>query len=189
VLIPRPETELLVEKILTMACLNAKVLDIGTGSGCIPISLLKNRPDLSVLASDISPKSLETAWRNKKSILPLACPLEFICSNLFEDIPLQQFNIIVSNPPYLSLQDYAVIASELSYEPPEALTDHGDGLSFYRQIAEKASQYLCHKGLVFLEIGFSQEKAVCEIFQSYLCKDKVKDSNGFIRVLVFEKDF
>ncbi len=157
-LIPRPETEELVEWIIKNnskieAFKDVKILDIGTGSGCIAISLAKNLPHSNVFAIDVSEKALETAKRNA---LKNEANVTFLLKNILETEDLEQeFDIIVSNPPYVrNLEKEEIKKNVLEYEPHLALfVDDNDALVFYRKISELAQQNLSENGQLFFEIN------------------------------------
>ena len=167
VLIPRPETEILVEKIIECCDRNIpiKILDVGTGSGNIAVSLAKNLPCCSVVAIDISEDALETASENSllnntdKQIV--FKKYDFMNENNLEQ---DSFDLIVSNPPYVSAEEFPSLRPELKvYEPRIALTDNGDGLNFYRSIAATAKILLKTKGKIFFEVGEGQAENVKNI--------------------------
>ncbi len=159
-LIPRPETELLVEEALALAPLGANIADLGTGSGCIAISLKLARPDLSVVASDFSLAALDVARANA---LNLGAPVEFLCSDWFSAFSVErQFDLIVSNPPYIAQGDVHLI--DLALEPQSALSDGADGLSCIRKIVARAGAYLKPGGWLLIEHGYDQGAQVREIF-------------------------
>ena len=158
-LIPRPETELLVEQVLAKTQLGAKVLDLGTGSGCIAITLKLERSDLGVTAIDKFADALAVAQQNAAR---MQAEIEFVCSDWYSSFEEQQFNIIVSNPPYIEVSDEHLTA--LSYEPQSALTDFGDGLSCIRNIVSLSRKHLLPDGWLMIEHGYDQGAAVREIF-------------------------
>lgn len=154
-LIPRPETEELVEWIVKKNEFNGKIkiLDIGTGSGCIAISLAKNLPDATVFAIDVSEKALETAKRNA---VKNEADVVFLLKNILETEDLaQDFDIIVSNPPYVrNLEKEEIKKNVLDYEPHLALfVEDEDALIFYRKIAELAQKNLTENGQLYFEIN------------------------------------
>lgn len=156
VLIPRPDTEVLVEQALGIATEHPRILDLGTGSGCIAITLKLEIPNASVLATDASLEAIDVARLNAKE---LNADIEFktgLWWNAF-DKP-ERFDIIVSNPPYIRPDDPHLGA--LSFEPLTALTDGVDGLQCYRDIIEGALQFLEHNGWLILEHGYDQAHAV-----------------------------
>lgn len=153
VLIPQPDTEILVEKAIEIAKnanKNMKVLDIGTGSGAIAISLAKYLESAKVTAMDISKKALEVAQKNAKK---QQVEMEFIQSDLFENLQNQQFDIIVSNPPYIETNIIPTLEKEVQNEPILALDGGTDGLKFYRKILRKAHLYLKEDRLSYFRNG------------------------------------
>ena len=187
VLIPRPETEELVELILTEnAKPNQSVLDIGTGSGAIALALAKNRPDWLVTASDISPDALNLASENA-SLQDLK--ISFKKSDCFAEIA-ENYDIIVSNPPYISRADESEVGlNVLHSEPHLALFAEEDGLTIYRKIAEDAKNHLREGGKIYLEIGYKQGHSVPALFRKYLPEKRVrtlKDRFGQDRMVVVD---
>lgn len=167
VLIPRPETEILVERILEYSDKNIplKILDIGTGSGNIAVSLAKNLQNSSVTAIDISDEALKIASENSElnnTIRQIVFKrYDFMTENNFEQ---GSFDMIVSNPPYISAQEFPSLRPELRvYEPKSALTDDSDGLNFYRIISAKAKALLKPGGKIFFEVGIGQAESVKNI--------------------------
>lgn len=158
-LIPRPETELLVEEVLELASQNARIVDLGTGSGCIAISTKLERPDLSVLAVDKFSAALAVA---RKNAVNLSADVEFVESDWFSTLR-GKFDIIVSNPPYIEVDDPHL--QHLQFEPQTALSDFGDGLSCIRMIAAGVNQFLNFNGWLVVEHGYNQALAVQEIFR------------------------
>lgn len=187
VLIPRPETEELVELILTEnAKPNQSVLDIGTGSGAIALALAKNRPDWLVTASDISPDALNLASENA-SLQDLK--ISFKKSDCFAEIA-ENYDIIVSNPPYISRADESEVGlNVLHSEPHLALFAEEDGLAIYRKIAQEAKNHLREGGKIYLEIGYKQGHSVPALFRKYLPEKRVrtlKDQFGQDRMVVVD---
>lgn len=187
VLIPRPETEELVELILAENLKdNLKVLDIGTGSGAIALALAKNRPDWSVTAADISQDALELATENANA---QNLNLSFIKSDCFFEIS-SKYDIIVSNPPYISLADEVEVGlNVLHSEPHLALFADEDGLAIYRRIAEDSKDYLNDGGKIYLEIGYKQGQSVPALFMENLPEKRVrtlKDQFGQDRMVVID---
>ncbi|MCX7834113.1 MAG: peptide chain release factor N(5)-glutamine methyltransferase [Ignavibacteria bacterium] len=186
VLIPRPETEFLVEKIISFIDKSEldlyRILEIGTGSGCISVSLSKEIEKLNknyhILAIDSSKKALELAIENAKLNNVDNEKLTFKYCDLFdEDMSLDSFNIIVSNPPYISYDEYKKLPDEIRlYEPAEALTDFEDGLKFYKKIFElfKKNKNNC---TCFLEIGHNQKDSLEKLLYLY-----------GLRIYIMEKD-
>lgn len=187
VLIPRPETEELVEIILAENPKdNLKVLDIGTGSGAIALALANNRPDWTIKASDISQDALDLAMENANS---QGLTLSFIKSNCFSEIS-SKYDIIVSNPPYISRVDEAEVGlNVLHSEPHLALFADEDGLAIYRRIAEEAKDYLNDGGKIYLEIGYKQGQSVPALFKENFSEKRVrtlKDQFGQDRMVVID---
>ena len=187
VLIPRPETEELVDLILTENPeKNLKVIDIGTGSGAIALALAKNRPDWSVTAADISQDALELATENAKS---QDLDLTFIRTDCFSEIS-SKYDIIVSNPPYISRADEVEVGlNVLHSEPHLALFADEDGLAIYRRIAEDSKDYLNDGGKIYLEIGYKQGQSVPALFMENIPDKRVrtlKDQFGQDRMVVID---
>lgn len=157
VLIPRPETELLVEEALRRAHA-LRCLDVGTGSGCIGVTIALERPDTEVVAIDVSEEALDVARRNAERLGARNIAIER-CDFLDESAvhALGSFDLVVSNPPYVAVAEIAGLEPEVrDHEPRGALTDHGDGYAFYRRFIEVAPTLLRSGGHLFLEIGFGQ---------------------------------
>ena len=189
VLIPRPETEELVEHILAENPEeNLKVLDIGTGSGAIALALAKNRPDWSVTAVDISQDALDLATENAK-VQNIQIFLKK--SDCFTEIS-EKYDIIVSNPPYISREDESEVGlNVLHSEPHLALFADEDGLAIYRRIAEDAKEYLKDGGKIYLEIGYKQGQSVSYLFRKHLPEKRVrtlKDQFGQDRMVVADDE-
>ena len=186
VLIPRPDTEILVEEVINLAKKidNPRILDLCTGSGAIAISIAKNVPSAEVLAIDISEKALEVA---KKNAHRLQAKVKFKKSNLFSNIGKMKFDIIVSNPPYIKKTDIKLLSNEVQKEPEIALDGGYDGLDFYRKISNQAIDYLKFGSYLCFENGYDQKEDVTEIikntkhFNNKYCK---KDLFGNDRVIV-----
>ena len=187
VLIPRPETEELVELILAENPeTNLSVLDIGTGSGAITLALAKNRPDWSMTAADISQEALDLASENAKN---QKFNIFFKKSDCFAEIS-EKYDIIVSNPPYISREDESEIGlNVLHSEPHLALFADEDGLAIYRRIAEDAKDYLKDGGKIYLEIGYKQGQSVPALFRKHLPEKRLrtlKDQFGQDRMVVVD---
>ena len=187
VLIPRPETEELVELILDENPKeNLKVLDIGTGSGAIALALAKNRPDWTITAADISQDALDLAMENANN---QGLTLFFIKSNCFSEIS-SKYDIIVSNPPYISREDQEEVGlNVLHSEPHLALFADEDGLAIYRRIAEESKDYLNDGGKIYLEIGYKQGQSVPALFKENFPEKRVrtlKDQFGQDRMVVID---
>lgn len=187
VLIPRPETEELVELILAENPKDKlKVLDIGTGSGAIALALAKTRPNWSVTAADISQAALEVASENARN---QNLNIFFKKSDCFAEIS-EKYDIIVSNPPYISREDESEVGlNVLHSEPHLALFADEDGLAIYRRIAEDAKDYLTDGGKIYLEIGYKQGQSVPALFRKHLPEKRVrtlKDQFGQDRMVVVD---
>ena len=187
VLIPRPETEELVELILAENPeTNFSVLDIGTGSGAIALALAKNRSAWSVTAADISQEALNLASENAKN---QKLNIFFKKSDCFAEIS-EKYDIIVSNPPYISREDESEVGLNVLYsEPHLALFADEDGLAIYRRIAEDAKDYLKDGGKIYLEIGYKQGQSVPELFRKHLPEKRLrtlKDQFGQDRMVVID---
>ncbi|GHD67578.1 peptide chain release factor N(5)-glutamine methyltransferase [Jeongeupia chitinilytica] len=156
VLIPRPETELLVELALERAGQGVRVVDLGTGSGCIPVTLKLERPDLDVSAVDISDDALAVARGNATT---LGASVMFHPSDWYTALAGQSFGLIVSNPPYIVAGDAHLAQGDLRFEPQGALTDFADGLKHIRSIVAGAGEHLVSGGWLLFEHGFDQGPA------------------------------
>ncbi len=166
VLIPRSETEILVEEVINFCKSKSglKILDIGTGSGNIPIALAKNLTNVEITTVDVSAKALEIAKENAL-LNGVESGVKFILSDVNHlKIETGLFDIVISNPPYISAEEYPTLQKEIiDYEPSIALTDSNDGLDFYRAIAERSKSFLKKEGKLFLEIGKGQFEDVEKI--------------------------
>jgi release factor glutamine methyltransferase len=163
VLIPRPETEILVETVINNYKYSdkIKILDIGCGSGNIAVALAKNLPDAEITTIDVSEEALKIAQAN--AIRNEAGNIKFQLADINSDrlFPNNKFNVLVSNPPYVSGQEFNSLQKEITmYEPRNAVTDDEDGLRFYKRISEFANQYLVDGGSLFYEIGAGQSDDV-----------------------------
>lgn len=164
VLIPRPDTEILVEEVIKIAKkIKAKnILDMCTGSGAIAVSLAKYLDNVEITAVDISTKTLNVAKTNAKNN-EVENKITFIESNLFENIVNEKYDIIVSNPPYIKKDVIKTLNKEVQKEPKIALDGGYDGLDFYRKITHQSEEYLKFNGYLCLEIGYDQKKDVIKI--------------------------
>jgi release factor glutamine methyltransferase len=185
VFIPRPETEILVEVALKIAKEKNKkyVLDLCTGSGCIAISLAKLRVFEDIVASDVSVNALSIAKEN--ALINNAFNIKFIESDIFEKIPECKFDMIVSNPPYVTEYEYASLETELKFEPKNALTARDDGLFFYKEIAVNTTKYLNSNGYIILELNSNKVEDIREIFlyNKYADIEIINDYSGLPRIL------
>ena len=182
-LVPRPETELLVESLVRIAPLlkregDVKILDIGTGSGAIIVSLLDYLPNAKGVGVDISVDALIVAKENSEKI-GVTGRIGFVRSDVFSKLPLEKkFDIIVSNPPYIPAGDIAGLDKDVQQEPRGALDGGADGLDFYRRITAEAMDHMAEEGVLAFEIGIGQAAAVQQ-----LCLD-----TGFVKTAV-RKDY
>ena len=182
VLIPRQDTETLVEEALKVLTPEMKVLDVCTGSGCIIISLADKVPGITASASDISKQALLVAKDNGKLH---ETAVEWIRSDLFENID-GTFDMIVSNPPYIRTADITELMPEVrDFEPYDALDGTEDGLFFYRKIVSESSEYLNEGGFLYLEIGYDQAEDVSQMMREagFEQIEVVKDLAGLDRVV------
>lgn len=187
VLIPRPDTEILVEEVIRKAenIPNPVILDLCTGSGAIAVSLAKYIKNVHICAVDISSKALEIAKKSAE-LNGVKNNIEFIESNLFDKIKERKFDIIVSNPPYIETETIKTLSKDVQSEPKIALDGGKDGLDFYRKIADSGSKYLNRQGYICLEIGYNQRIAVRQILENkkrYVNINCIKDLCGNDRVI------
>ncbi|MDH4388014.1 MAG: peptide chain release factor N(5)-glutamine methyltransferase [Fimbriimonas sp.] len=176
VLIPRQETELLIETALELMVPVKRVLDIGTGSGCIATTLKLERPDWDVWAVDISGAALQVARENAET---LGAEITFRHSDLFSGLAGERFDLIVSNPPYIGVEEELPVEVR-SFEPGTALFAENRGLRIYELISEVYRDYLTPGGSMVLEIGQTQGEAVAGLFGG----EVLKDLSGNDRVVV-----
>lgn len=182
VLIPRQDTETLVEQALKVVRPKMKVLDLCTGSGCIIISILHNVLDVEGYATDISKQAINVAKENAKCN---EVSVNFERSDLFDQVT-GTYDVIVSNPPYIPTEEIAKLMPEVkNFEPVEALDGTGDGLYFYRKMIAECREYLNTQGTVLFEIGYNQGKAVTGFLKEAGFKDvrTIKDLSGNDRVV------
>ena len=167
VLIPQPDTEILVEEVLDIVLKieNPVVLDLCTGSGAIAISIAKYVPNVKVVATDISEEALVIAKQNAK-LNGVLNNIEFMQSSLFDKLGTRKFDIIVSNPPYVRTDEIKTLPKDVQREPNLALDGGKDGLEFYRKIAKEAHEFLRPKGYLALEIGYNQKEDVKQIINN-----------------------
>lgn len=189
VLIPRPETEHLVEAAIKLASRFAQptIVDIGTGSGIIAISLKHELPQAQVYASDLSPAALAIARSNAATLLNGDSAITFMQGDLFAPFSGQRFDLIVSNPPYISTAEYAAISHEVrDFEPKTALLAGERGLDVYERLIPAAIHHLNPGGYVLVEIGYGQAEAVTDLFQThgFAVQQVMKDYAGIERVVV-----
>lgn len=186
-LIPRPETEILVEKALTLKLdTQARILDIGTGTGCIALSLAQELDEPRILAIDISREALDLARENAEVN---AVSVDFQEVDILQTLPIieTRFDVVVSNPPYIAIEEREALQAEVAqFDPALALFAESDGLSFYRRFAEILPDLLIPGGHFLFEFGGKpQEKAVLNIFmeKGYLDLQIIQDHNGDPRII------
>ena len=188
VLIPRQDTEILVEEVLKELHDRMRILDMCTGSGCILLSLLHYSNDCEGLGVDLSAEALEVAGQNVLKVLTpeKAEHAHFLQSDLFEKVE-GKFEIIVSNPPYIASAEVEKLMPEVrDHEPRMALDGTEDGLHFYRRIIKEAGKHLVNSGMLFFEIGYDQGQAVSELMRAggYREVQVVQDYAGLDRVVL-----
>jgi release factor glutamine methyltransferase len=191
VLAPRPETELLIETALNcISSTTAKILDLGTGSGALAVTMAKEIPECKVSALDIDPKALSIAKENAVRH-GVADQIEFICTDLKKSDWLGCFSMILSNPPYIKSADIQKIMPEVrNYEPGKALDGGVTGLDFYRIIIPMAIDRLEEKGFLILEIGHDQADEVTALLGNFLCYkniEVIQDYSGYDRIVKAQK--
>jgi release factor glutamine methyltransferase len=195
VLIPRQETETLIEAALRHFPANPNpietsqisVLDLGTGSGILAITLKLERPDWEVTAIDISADALSTASANAKF---LQANVKFVLSDAFDSLLGESYDLIVSNPPYIGRSE-SLPDEVAKFEPKLALFADDHGYAFYKMLADQSSNYLTDGGVLILEVGHTQAQKVTEIFlsRSWTPFDETRDLSGTLRVLGFRYEF
>ncbi|WP_455482224.1 peptide chain release factor N(5)-glutamine methyltransferase [Bartonella sp. B35(2025)] len=189
---PRPDTETLVDLVLPLLVQHVEkfkkitLLDMGTGSGAIAIAILKKIPHSYAVAVDISEDALRTATKNAENaeVIHRFTPL---LSDWFDSVT-GRFDFIISNPPYIPEKDIKKLAKEVRlHDPLRALIGGKDGLDFYRRLSHEAANYLKEKGYIAVEIGYSQEKEVCNLFKKhgFQCLETRRDLSNIPRALLF----
>jgi release factor glutamine methyltransferase len=194
VLIPRQETEILVERVLQLMerekMASSRILDLGTGSGIIAVSLTKLNPLCKIVASDISEEALEVAASNA-ALNGVRSKISFILSDLFNMLGSgEKFDLIISNPPYIPSDNYDALPLEVRSEPKVALDGGIEGLEFYRKIIPESAKRLKKNGYLVLEMGFGQAGQIRKMSDEAGCfgeYDIVKDYGGIDRVLFAKK--
>jgi len=182
VLIPRPETEHVVEAALQRIRPGDLVLDVGTGSGAIAVSLARHAPGATVIASDISPAAARVAKSNAEN---LGSNVDFFLGDLVDALSSNQIDVLVSNPPYVPLRDAPGLQAELRHEPPVALFGGEDGLAVIRRLVADAHRVLKPGGWLLAEIGFGTRDAVAALFDrsQWQRPDFLPDLAGIDRVI------
>lgn len=191
VLIPRPETELLVEEAIKHITHYASritryaILDLGTGSGCIAISLAKALPDVEIIGIDSSNEALEIASKNAEQF-KVSDRCKFILGNMFEELSKQKFDLIISNPPYIPTKVIETLQPEIrDWEPRQALDGGQDGLDHIRKILKEGPKHLKENGFLMLEFGEDQADEIDRLAKSIHLKTQiVKDLAGKDRIFV-----
>lgn len=187
VLIPRQDTEILVEEALRFLKDGDRILDVCTGSGCILLSLLHYSNECHGVGVDLSEDALAIAKENGERLEEEA---EWVCSDMLKALPKQTFELIVSNPPYIPTQVIPTLMEEVkSHEPYMALDGKEDGLYFYRKLVEQCPDYLAKEGMLLVEIGYDQAEAVSKLFSEAGFTDVtvMKDLAGLDRVVAGRK--
>lgn len=195
VLIPRPDTEILVEAVIEeVSQLNRKsrlkILDIGTGSGCIAVALTKHLQNADIIATDVSKDALDLAKENAR-LNGEEQNVRFLKSNLFKHKFFDsgvKFDIIVSNPPYVPTREIGVYDATLNCEPKIALDGGEDGFDFYRRISKEAKKFLKKGGLLFLELGYGQSDKIGDIFSGWTVEKIIKDYKNIDRVCMIRNN-
>ena len=184
VLIPRQDTEVLVEEVINIAkkIRAKKILDLCTGSGAIAVSLAKYLENIEITALDISGKALDIAISNAKNN-HVQDKITFVESNLFKNLGQEKYDIIVSNPPYIKKEEIEKLDREVRREPRIALDGGEDGLDFYRKIIAEGYEYLKYGGYICLEIGYDQKEEVMKIIE-----DKKQYTNSYCKKDLFDND-
>lgn len=199
VLIPQPDTEILVEQAIKLIEKNApvKILDLCTGSGAIAVSIAKHIKNdyMQIVASDISKKALDVAKKNAIQN-KVENKIKFVESDMFSNLENSSFDIIISNPPYIKTKVIQTLSKEVKNEPKIALDGGIDGLDFYRIILQQSQKYLKPNGYVLFEIGYDQGEEILNLWNNLaekekcklelLTKNPIKDFGGNDRVMIFK---
>ncbi len=181
VLIPRPDTEILCEEALRRLAPGMRVLDIGTGSGALAVSIARHAPGCDVTAVDVSETALAVARENAQRN---GATVRFEKSDCFQALSGETFDLIVSNPPYIDGEEMAQLMPEVRFEPELALSGGGDGLDFYRRISREAGAHLSEGGALLFEIGWKQKDAVSALLSAHIgAPFAMKDYGGNWRVV------
>lgn len=187
VLIPRPETEILVEEVIkySKSKNGLKILDIGTGSGIIAIAIAKQLEDSQITAIDISQEAINLAMENAVTNEVIS-KLKFLMSDIKDFENNEKFDVVVSNPPYISKEDFPSLQNEIKdYEPRIALTDSNDGLDFYKIISKRSKSLLKKDGRIYFEVGKGQADNVKRILieNDFICIRSINDYQQIERVV------
>jgi release factor glutamine methyltransferase len=185
---PRPDTETLIDAALALMPAQARLLDLGTGTGAIAVTLLAERPHATAVATDLSPDALAVASDNAERA-GVARRLDLHCGSWFEPVS-GLFDIILSNPPYIPNSDIAELSPDVrNFDPLLALAGGADGLEAYRVIASRAAAHLVADGHVLVEIGAGQAEPVGAIFAAcgFRMAERHEDLGGHLRCLVFHR--
>ena len=183
ILIPRPETELLVEKALKLTSIFSlnKILELGTGSGAIAIAIASEKPNVNIKATDIKDNIIKIASKNAD--LYEIKNIKFVKSNWFSDIKKNNFDLIVSNPPYVSGDDPVLRNSDIRFEPVSALVSSNDGLDDLKKIIRESSNYLKNNGWLVVEHAYDQGAKVRKLFlENKFTSKTIKDYNKLERI-------
>lgn len=192
VLIPQPDTEILVEEVLNIIDKyenNVRVLDMCTGSGCIGISISNKKPNDAVIMLDYSKEALDIANKNAMNLLTEKSNVSFIESDMFEEVE-EEFDIIVSNPPYIAQNEWDNLSEQVKHEPQLALDGGEDGLEFYRELVNESHKYLSDNGYLCMEIGYKQKDDVIKLLEengNYTNIYSKKDLSGNDRIVVAQR--
>lgn len=186
VLIPRSDTETLVDVALKLANCNAEIVDLCAGSGCISAAIAKSLPDSHITAIELSKQAISYA---KENLLPFKNTVEILNGDVLDKTTcanFQNIDIIVCNPPYLTIEDMHDLQDEVKFEPSMALYGGPDGLLFYKQIAKIWKKSLKKDGWIVFEIGYSQEQDVLNILNKngFINTKSIKDLSGNYRVVI-----
>ncbi|MCI8362021.1 MAG: peptide chain release factor N(5)-glutamine methyltransferase [Clostridia bacterium] len=187
VLIPQPDTEILVEEVINIINdTSVKVLDICTGSGCIGTSIAKYTKNTTITMSDISSRALNIAKSNYIKNMEDTSKVQFIQSDMFKNIK-EKYDIIVSNPPYIESKEINKLEKQVQNEPHIALDGGEDGLQFYRKLANEAHKFLNENGYLCMEIGYNQKQAVIQLLKENKNYKEIyskKDLSGNDRMII-----
>jgi release factor glutamine methyltransferase len=177
-LIPRPDTESLIDWVLDQGLQPKRILDLGTGTGAIALALAKEFPEAQVIGVDLIPQAVALANSNKEK--NQITNVQFLQSSWFEKVPVDTFDLIVSNPPYIDEADEHLSQGDVRFEPASALIAQNHGLADLQHIAQQAKRYLSAGGCLLMEHGWQQAEFVCEYLQScgYINTDSGRDLAG-----------